>query len=181
MLVAMGFSSFLCIFLGCNPQWLYELLPNGASGYHPYDATHVITQLEILLFSALAFTLLNLWGKYPPELPSVNLDIDWVYRKVGRSFLAAGASFWNGLNQCSHTIFIGGITRKVCTFAKGAQANSMGLLVEILDGVGLQGVMGKKSKQTYQRRARLGLYPIGLTAFLVLLLMLVFLLLSYGS
>ena len=41
---------------GNNPQWLYDLLPNGAAGYHPYDATHVITQLEILLFSALAFT-----------------------------------------------------------------------------------------------------------------------------
>ena len=78
-------------FLGCNPQWLYDLLPNGAAGYHPYDATHVITQLEILLFSALAFTLLNLWGKYPPELPSVNLDADWVYRKMGRGFLHLGA------------------------------------------------------------------------------------------
>ena len=82
MLIAMGIASFLCVFLGCNPQWLYALLPNGASGYHPYDATHVITQFEILLFSALAFTLLNLWGKYPPELPSVNLDVDWIYRKA---------------------------------------------------------------------------------------------------
>ena len=92
MLIAMGISSFLCIFLGCNPQWLYDLLPNGAAGYHPYDATHVITQLEILLFSALAFTLLNLWGKYPPELPSVNLDADWIYRKFGRGFLVFGLS-----------------------------------------------------------------------------------------
>ena len=39
MLLAMGISSFLCVFLGCNPQWLYDLLPNGAAGYHPYDAT----------------------------------------------------------------------------------------------------------------------------------------------
>ena len=67
MLIAMGISSFLCIFLGCNPQWLYEMLPNGGMGYHPYDATHVITQLEILLFSALAFTLLNLWESTPPN------------------------------------------------------------------------------------------------------------------
>ena len=87
MLIAMGISSFLCIFLGCNPQWLYEMLPNGGMGYHPYDATHVITQLEILLFSALAFTLLNLWGKYHLELPSVNLDVDWIYRKAGRGFM----------------------------------------------------------------------------------------------
>ena len=62
MLLAMTISSFLCVFLGCNPQWLYDLLPNGAAGYHPYDATHVITQLEILFFSILAFVLFNLWG-----------------------------------------------------------------------------------------------------------------------
>ena len=83
MLIAMGISSFLCIFLGCNYQWLYSMLPNGASGYSPYDATHVITQFEILLFSALAFALLNLWGKYPKELPSVNLDRRLVLQKSG--------------------------------------------------------------------------------------------------
>ena len=62
---AFGYGAilFLC-FLGCNPQWLYDLLQR-AAGYHPYDATHVITQLEILLFSALAFTLLNLWANTP--------------------------------------------------------------------------------------------------------------------
>jgi multicomponent Na+:H+ antiporter subunit D len=157
------------------------LLPNGAVGYHPYDATHVITQLEILLFSALAFTLLNLWGKYPPELPSVNLDIDWVYRKAGRGFLGAGNFFWNGLNKWSHTIFVDGITHKVCTFAKGTQENCMGLLVEVLDGIGLPGIISRKTKQSYQRRARLGLYPIGLTAFLVILLMLAFLLASAST
>ena len=83
MLIAMGISSFLCIFLGCNYQWLYSMLPNGASGYSPYDATHVITQFEILLFSALAFALLNLWGKYPKELPSVNLGRRLVLQKSG--------------------------------------------------------------------------------------------------
>ncbi len=31
MLIAMGISSFMCVFLGCNPQWLYSMLPNGAS------------------------------------------------------------------------------------------------------------------------------------------------------
>ena len=106
MLIAMGISSFMCIFLGCNPQWLYSMLPNGAAGYHPYDATHVITQFEILLFSALAFTILNLRGKYPPELPSVNLDIDWVYRKAGRSFLLSMSVFWNGLNKYIHSLIV---------------------------------------------------------------------------
>ena len=181
MLLAMGISSFLCIFLGCNPQWLYDLLPNGAMGYHPYDATHVITQLEILLFSALAFTLLNLWGKYPPELPSVNLDIDWVYRKAGRGFLGFGDFFWNGLNRWSHTVFVGGLTNKVCGFAKGAQVNCVTFLILILEIFGLSSWLSKKSKQTVKRRAKLGLYPVGVTALFVIILMLAFLFVSAGK
>ena len=84
MLIAMGISSFLCIFLGCNPQWLYEMLPNGGMGYHPYDATHVITQLEILLFSALAFTLLNLWVNIRRNfLPLIWMSIGYIGKRVG--------------------------------------------------------------------------------------------------
>ncbi len=33
------------------------------------------------MFSALAFIFLQRTGLYPPELPSVNLDMDAVYRK----------------------------------------------------------------------------------------------------
>ena len=178
MLLAMGLSSFLCVFLGCNPQWLYDLLPNGAAGYHPYDATHVITQLEILLFSALAFTLLNLWGKYPPELPSVNLDADWIYRKAGRGFLQFGAFFWNGLNQLSHTLLIAGLTGKVCTFAKSAQVNTTVFLSIVLQGFGYRGTLGSKSEQALKRRVRLGIYPVGLTALFILVLILAFLFVS---
>ena len=47
-----------------------------------YSPTHVITQCQLLIWSALAFTWLMRTGIYPPELPSVNLDTDWVYRKL---------------------------------------------------------------------------------------------------
>jgi multicomponent Na+:H+ antiporter subunit D len=52
------------------------------TGYWPYDATHVLAQLQLLAFSALAFTWLKLAGIYPPELKSVNLDVDWLYRRL---------------------------------------------------------------------------------------------------
>jgi multicomponent Na+:H+ antiporter subunit D len=42
----------------------------------------VITQLQLLFFSALAFTVLMRTGIYPPELKSVNLDSDWIYRRL---------------------------------------------------------------------------------------------------
>ena len=169
MLIAMGVSSFMCIFLGCNPQWLYEMLPYGAAGYHPYDATHVITQVEILLFSALAFTLLNLWGKYPPELPSVNLDIDWVYRKVGRSFLRYMDLFWNNLNKKTHSLVVVDFISKVGSFTKAGQVHVMAFFSEQLHNVGLVSSPNiKTAKNKMQKRASLGLHPIGLTAVIAL-------------
>ncbi|MEC8044070.1 MAG: Na(+)/H(+) antiporter subunit D [Verrucomicrobiota bacterium] len=178
MLIAMGISSFLCIFLGCNPQWLYEMLPNGGMGYHPYDATHVITQLEILLFSALAFTLLNLWGKYPPELPSVNLDVDWIYRKAGRGFMLSMSIFWNRLNELAHQLFIKGLVHKVNTFTRAGQVHVLQLLSDPMHEIGLLGKVDKtKAKKQITKRAGLGIHPIGLSALFGLLFLLGFLLL----
>ena len=178
MLIAMGISSFLCIFLGCNPQWLYEMLPNGGMGYHPYDATHVITQLEILLFSALAFTLLNLWGKYPPELPSVNLDVDWIYRKAGRGFMLSMSIFWNRLNELAHQLFIKGLVHKVNTFTRAGQVHVLQFLSDPMHEIGLLGKVDKtKAKNQITKRAGLGIHPIGLSALFGLLFLLGFLLL----
>ncbi|MEM7214365.1 MAG: Na(+)/H(+) antiporter subunit D [Pseudomonadota bacterium] len=80
MLLAMGITAFLCIFIGVYPDPLYALLPYDVK-YVPYTTTHVVTQLQLLFFSALAFTVLMRTGIYPPELKSVNLDTDWTYRK----------------------------------------------------------------------------------------------------
>ena len=85
MLIAMGLAATLCIFIGIQPQYLYSLLPWEVD-YWPYDATHVLAQLQLLFFSAFAFVWLNKRGIYPPELRSTNLDVDWIYRK----FLPAG-------------------------------------------------------------------------------------------
>ena len=85
MLIAMGLAATLCIFIGAQPQYLYSLLPWEVD-YWPYDTTHVLTQLQLLFFSALAFVWLNKRGIYPPELRSINLDAEWLYRK----FLPAG-------------------------------------------------------------------------------------------
>ena len=81
MLLAMGISAALCVIIGVLPGPLYSILPYQVD-YNAYTTSHVITQLQLLLFSALAFTVLNLTAVYPPELPSVNLDTDWIYRKL---------------------------------------------------------------------------------------------------
>ena len=81
MLVAMTFAAVLCIFIGSQPQYLYALLPMKVE-YWPYDVTHVLAQLQLLFFSAMAFVWLNKKGLYPPELPSTNIDAEWLYRKL---------------------------------------------------------------------------------------------------
>ncbi|MEZ9161710.1 Na(+)/H(+) antiporter subunit D [Shewanella sp. 10N.286.55.A9] len=81
MLTAMFIAACLCIGIGIYPAALYSLLPYD-TGYNPYDATHVLAQTQLLLFSALAFVWLNLKGMYPPELRSTHLDVDWVYRRL---------------------------------------------------------------------------------------------------
>ena len=81
MRVAMGISAVLCVGIGCFPAALYRLLPQEVA-YQPYTISHVVEQTQLLFFSALAFTWLKLSGIYPPELRSVNLDADWLARRL---------------------------------------------------------------------------------------------------
>lgn len=80
MLVAMGAAAFLCIIIGVFPASLYAMLPFSVD-YVPYTAYHVINQLQLLMFAALAFTVLKLTEIYPSDTRGINLDTDWVYRK----------------------------------------------------------------------------------------------------
>ena len=81
MLVAMAIAAALCIAIGILPGPLYAILPYTVD-FAPYTLEHVVTQLQLLVLSALAFTVLMRTGLYPPELKSTNLDTDWLYRRV---------------------------------------------------------------------------------------------------
>lgn len=89
MLVAMGIAAALCIGIGVFPGPLYSILPypEVAFDYQKkvYAAGHIIGSLQLLLFAALAFVLMmrtkNRIFAYPPEIPSINLDFGWFYRK----------------------------------------------------------------------------------------------------
>jgi len=178
MLLAMGLGSFLCIFIGCNPQWLYGLVPNGAEGYNPYDATHVITQFQILAFSGLAFLLQMILGKYPAPSPSINLDIDWLYRKCGRGLLYFGDWFWNGLNEWAHRFFVDGLTDRICLFLKQGHVYAMKVLYEPLCKIGLIEKQGTNGSAHLGRKTSLGVHPVGWTALCCIVFFLGFLCLA---
>jgi multicomponent Na+:H+ antiporter subunit D len=98
MLIAMTIAAVLCVFIGTQPQYLYALLPWKVD-YWPYDVTHVLAQLQILFFSALAFVWLNKKGLYPPELHSVNIDVEWLYRKLLPATGRLGFNLLQGTNS----------------------------------------------------------------------------------
>ena len=81
MQIVMGFTAFLCIFIGIYPDPLYALLPYDVA-YKPYTMSHVIGQLQLLCFALLAFVVLMRTGIHPPEIRAVNLDVDWIYRRL---------------------------------------------------------------------------------------------------
>ncbi|MBI1262439.1 MAG: Na(+)/H(+) antiporter subunit D [Rhizobiales bacterium] len=81
MLIAMGIAAFFCIGIGVYPQALYAMLPYDVD-YVPYTTSHVVSQLQLLMFAGLAFAMLIRFGLYPPEFRSVNLDFDWLYRRL---------------------------------------------------------------------------------------------------
>ena len=81
MQIAMGFTAFLCIFIGVYPEPLYALLPYEVI-YRPYTMSHVVGQLQLLCFALLAFVVLMRTGIHPPEIRAVNLDVDWIYRRL---------------------------------------------------------------------------------------------------
>jgi len=81
MRIAMTISAVLCVAIGCFPAMLYSLLPYEVQ-YSPYDMTHVIVQLQLLFFGALAVFWMMRTGAYPAEVRAINLDADWLWRRL---------------------------------------------------------------------------------------------------
>ena len=86
MRAAMVFFSFLCIAIGVWPEPLYRLLPYTVD-YQAYTAAHVVTQLQLLLFSGLAFFLML---RYLKRTLTVTLDTDWLWRRLLPPLVATG-------------------------------------------------------------------------------------------
>ena len=111
MLAAMAVAAVFCIGIGVFPSVLYALLPYPVD-YVPYTTSHVVQMLQLLLFSALAFTFLMKTKLYPPELRSVVLDVDWIYRRLLPQLWGGVAGVW----MSGQRVFLGtaeGLRRKL--------------------------------------------------------------------
>jgi multicomponent Na+:H+ antiporter subunit D len=163
MVLAMGIAAFACIFIGVYPQPLYNLLPF-AVDYVPYTGAHVVGQLQLLMFGALAFALLILSGYYPPEIKSINLDVDWFYRKLGHGAYIVLDNGLNSLNRFSEGVLIRSV-KGVASFFNQAAVN---IALFVLVNIWL--LLGYRDKRLEIKKKRLyndffeGTVPVGIGA-----------------
>ncbi len=159
MKLAMGLAAFLCVGIGVYPDPLYTILPY-AVDYVPYTGAHVVGQLQILMFGALAFALLMLSGIYPAEIRSINLDTDWFYRKGARSFYVLCDKTFNGLNSWAQKWLAEYIPSLLARYfdEPGGNLQKYGLRL-VAEAAGEE--PDPQLKQHIDRRSRFSTYPVG--------------------
>lgn len=86
MRLAMALTAIALIAIGIAPRALVSILPYEAD-YNAYTLSHVINQLQLLLFSALGFAALVQFGFYPGRTGGTLLDFDWIYRALLPRFI----------------------------------------------------------------------------------------------
>src|SRR5690606_21424330 len=79
MLIAMGAAAALSVGIGVLPSSFHAILPYPVE-YEAYTLEHLLTQLQLLAFAALAFALALRFGLYPTERRATSIDLDWLFR-----------------------------------------------------------------------------------------------------
>jgi multicomponent Na+:H+ antiporter subunit D len=96
--------SALCLGIGISPGLLYAILPF-PTDFEPYTGGHVVGQLQLLLFSGLAFFMLLDWLK---RTDTITLDVDWLWRRPAKTLLrnltARWVRVWAGLVAGTHRV-----------------------------------------------------------------------------
>ena len=163
MLIAMGIAAVLCVFIGTFPKPLYNLLPF-AVDYHPYTISHVLSQTELLFFSALAFTLLLLSGIYPAEMRALNVDADWIYRKSGKALYQIFDTVLNPLNAWCERLVRGAATGTADFFKDAGAKISIFVAVNIWLLAGYRDKHLEIKKQKLYNDILQGTLPAGIGA-----------------
>ncbi len=161
MLIAMGFMSFMCIFLGLYPQPLYNVLPYEVH-YQAYTFNHVVAQLQLLMLSALVFFLFLPLLK---RTDTISIDTDWFYRQGGRLFYNIMDKGLNGLNRVSDQIFVRGLAGYIGRVSRyGPEWIAIFSLVPAWIVAGIRGEKLTRRKTKISLALRTGTTPVGISA-----------------
>ncbi|MEZ5323915.1 MAG: Na(+)/H(+) antiporter subunit D [Verrucomicrobiales bacterium] len=176
MIAAMCILAFLCIFLGIYPQPLYNILPFPVD-FHPFKFEKVVTQMQLLMFSALTFFLFLPLLK---RTDTIVIDSDFFYRKAGKWFLQFFDWSLNGINAFAYRLFVKGITTALNGFFNDAPARiAVFVMVPVWASTGMNQNLLQEKRDALYNKIRLGTFPIGITALLAVLLLALLFLFSF--
>ncbi len=135
---AMVIFAVLCIAIGVWAEPLYALLPYPVA-YQPYTAAHVLAQLQLLLFSGLAFFVMLPLLK---RTLTITLDTDWVWRRllpaVARPLAGATAAALHALGRAAQRAVdrllgvLAGAAREDAALTRTQATRNMALVVLLM-------------------------------------------------
>ena len=175
MLIGMGLLAFLCIYLGCHPTPLYDILPFDPGESKTFSAIYVdhfanvVTMFQLLAFSALAFFVFLPLLK---RTPTISIDFDWFYRKGAKWFFWMADKSLNSLNAAADKYVIKTFLPALTRFALVAPAALTAMVLKPVwramdpDEAGLA-----KRRDKLVAKFTTGTFPIAYSAACVLIIL----------
>lgn len=184
MLAAMSFMAFPCIYIGINPEILYNILPEAElvksvmpytfRDIYIYGFSNLVFHIQLLAFATLAFFLVLPLFK---QTNTITLDVDWFYRRGGDVAYLLLDKGLNGVNNLSNRIVIENGIKFLAIFFRDGPARLLLLFVKpfwSLTGVDSSDLRAMEIKLV--NTFRNCFFSIGSTAVFTLALILIFLL-----
>lgn len=172
MLISMGLMATISLYIGCSPELFYDILPNASvvKKYMPYTfsdlyihhASHLVTKIQLLSFSALAFFIFLPLFK---RSNTISLDFDWIYRRGWVVFYNTMSFTLNSLNNATHNVFVNKFTGSVIHFTQNAPAKILSvILIPLWIMSGQNESQIKKNISHVHHIVKTNTFPIGFAA-----------------
>ena len=175
MLIGMGLLAFLCIYLGCHPTPLYDILPFDPGESKTFSAIYVdhfanvVTMFQLLAFSALAFFVFLPLLK---RTPTISIDFDWFYRKGAKWFFWMADKSLNSLNAAADKYVIKTFLPALTRFALVAPAAITAMVLKpVWKAIDPDEARLTKRRDDLMARFTTGTFPIAYSAACVLILL----------
>ena len=98
MLLGMALAGAGCLAIGFYPALLIDLLPFAATT-KIYYASSILGQLQLVVFTTLAFAMMVKFGFMIKDKPSILLNSDWIYRKLAPAVITPVITFGFAIAQ----------------------------------------------------------------------------------
>lgn len=172
-LLAMGFTAALCLIACLLPgAVLYPFLPHPGTAVPALSLGKITAELSLALGAALAFTVFIRKGLFPADLRATHLDGSWLYRRGGPAFYRLADRSLNAVNDTASRLFLGKIVKGIVDFFEsGLPRLACLFMTPLWKLMGHDAHRIEEERHALFRRARIGAFPISLTAFSAVILL----------